>query len=389
MLSNRSALVITVVHDPRDSRIWFRQISALLERGWQVTYAAAFSPEVEVSAQHLGAEARGRLRRVTLPRAHDRSRLRALLAARELLSRERDRHDVVLIHDPELLAATVGLRLPHLVWDVHEDTVASLRNKPWLPGPVHGATARLVRSVERWAEEHFTLLLAETAYQERFSRSHAVVPNAVIVPDGLVPAGRDRVVYLGSLTPARGSNQLPAIGRLLKERSGGAIRLEVIGPTHDDATRDLLLEAQANQDLVWTGFLPATEALEHVRGALAGLSLLRDSPNYRHSMPTKLLEYCAYGVPFITTPLPTAIELAERSGSGIVVPWDSPEAVVDAVVKLSQQPGLAQEMGRRGRDLAASEYDWAYWSQVFAEELEMVAARTSGSMESDRVGSSR
>ena len=37
-------------------------------------------------------------------------------------------HDVILLHDPELLAAVAGLRRrrgPVVVWDVHEDTAAA------------------------------------------------------------------------------------------------------------------------------------------------------------------------------------------------------------------------------------------------------------------------
>jgi hypothetical protein len=39
-----SALVITVVHNPEDSRIRQRQIDALLNAGWQVTYRPRFVP---------------------------------------------------------------------------------------------------------------------------------------------------------------------------------------------------------------------------------------------------------------------------------------------------------------------------------------------------------
>jgi hypothetical protein len=39
----RSVLVMTVVHNPSDSRIWFRQIDALLRSGWHVSYVAPFS----------------------------------------------------------------------------------------------------------------------------------------------------------------------------------------------------------------------------------------------------------------------------------------------------------------------------------------------------------
>lgn len=371
----RSALVVTVVHDPRDSRIWFRQINALLKRGWHVTYAAPFSSDRPLATTAMDPEAAGRLRLVKLPRAHGRARLRAAIGAHTLLRRERGHHDVVLIHDPELLGAAVGLRVPNLVWDVHEDTVASLSQKDWLPAPLRAPAALAVRMTERWAEKRFNLILAEPSYQRRFRHPHVVVPNAVIVPEDVPPSGQNRVVYLGSLTPARGSDQLPTIGRLLKDRTGGEIGLEVIGPTYDDDTANLMLEAHASQHLTWRGFLPADQALNQVRGALAGLSLLSDTPNFRHSMPTKVLEYCAYGVPVITTPLPTAAQLVERSGSGIVVPWHDPEAVVEAAIRLARDQREAREMGKRGHRIATNEYDWANWSEVFTDALESVAGR--------------
>lgn len=372
---SRSILVVTVVHDPRDSRIWFREIDTLLERGWRVTYAAPFAPDRAVPTAGMDPDTADRIRLVRLPRARGRARLRAAIGARELLRRERSKHDVVLIHDPELLGAAIGLRMPHLVWDVHEDTAASLDHKDWLPAALRRPAAVMVHMAERWAEERFSLILAEASYQGRFRHPHVVVPNAVIVPETVTPSEQDRVVYLGSLTPARGSDQLPTIGRLLRHRTGGGISLEVIGPTYDNATADLMLDAHAKQDLTWHGFLPADQALERVRGALAGLSLLSDTPNFHDSMPTKVLEYCAYGVPVITTPLPAAAKLVERSGSGVVVPWKNPEAVVEAVIRLSQQRYTARQMGQRGHRLAASEYDWANWSEVFADALESVAGR--------------
>ena len=39
-----SALVVTVVHNPEDSRIRRRQLAALIAAGWDVTYVAPFQP---------------------------------------------------------------------------------------------------------------------------------------------------------------------------------------------------------------------------------------------------------------------------------------------------------------------------------------------------------
>ena len=50
MTDHLRALVVTVVHHPEDARIRHRQIAALLEAGWHVTYAAPFSGYPAASA---------------------------------------------------------------------------------------------------------------------------------------------------------------------------------------------------------------------------------------------------------------------------------------------------------------------------------------------------
>jgi hypothetical protein len=118
--SSRSVLIMTVVHNPFDSRIWFRQINALLSSGWKVTYAAPFSGYDQcppVADERLP----GSLTCLDIPRAAGRRRSRADRAARDVLKRLAPQHDLVLVHDPELLVSAAGLRLRNLVWDVHED----------------------------------------------------------------------------------------------------------------------------------------------------------------------------------------------------------------------------------------------------------------------------
>ncbi len=363
-----SVLVVTVVHHPADARVYHREITALLAAGWRVTYAAPFT------GHHRAQPTPGaRLRTLDLPRAHGRHRTAALRAARALLAREGERHAVVLLHDPELLVAAAGLGLRNLVWDVHEDTAASLGAKTWLPpgGRLLGRVA--VRGVEQWADRRMPLLLAEYAYQDRFDHPHDVVPNATWVPVHVDGPGTDRVVYLGTVTMARGAALLGEVGRLLRRRAGDAVRLEVVGPTADRASATLLGRARERGDLSWDGFVENTEALPRLRGALAGLSLLHDLPNYRHSMPTKVLEYMAYGVPVVTTPLPVPAEVVRSAGCGVVVPFGDPEAVVDEVLALRADPARAARMGAAGHDRVLACYDWRTLSRDFVATMERFA----------------
>lgn len=374
-MTARSVLVVTVVHHPADARIRHRQIQALLDAGWQVTYAAPYTDYGLV----LPIGVRG-LTPVDLPRSSGRRRLGALRAARGLLRDRAAGHDVVLLHDPELVLATVGLDLPPVVWDVHEDTAAALEVRPWLPGPLRRPAASAVRALERWAERRMPLLLADHHYAGRFAQAHPVVPNTTYVPrDPRPPAtpdreGRLRVVYLGSVTMERGVDEMIAVARRLREESGGRVRVEVIGPAHGEAA-PLLARADRDGDLAWSGFVPNDEAVQRLSGALAGLSLLHDEANFRPSMPTKVVEYMAHAVPVVTTPLPVPAELVQDSGGGVVVPFHDVEQTVRQVMAWADDPASAVETGRRGHAAAQQAFDWITHAPGFVAALEAAARR--------------
>jgi glycosyltransferase involved in cell wall biosynthesis len=356
-------LVCTIVHHPADARIYHRQIRALLEAGHQVTYIAPAGSE-NFYPERSGPQ----LQVIPVPRAVGRRRLGALLAARKQLARRAAGADLLLIHDPELLLALPARRKrPPTVWDVHEDTAAALSTKPWLPRPLRPAAALAVRTAERSAERRVHLILAEQGYVSRFSRPHPVVLNTTYVPEAPAPPGDDRrVVYLGHLSPDRGVGEMIELARLLRPHG---ITVELIGPA-DARARARIEPAQAEGLLRWPGFVPNDQAMQMVDGALAGLSLLQDEPNFRHSMPTKVVEYMARGVPVVTTPLPAAAELVARHECGYVVPFGDPRAAADAVLELAADSSLRTKMGRRGHEAAHRSLGWPADARAFVAQLE-------------------
>jgi len=369
-----SALVITVVHNPEDSRIRQRQIDALINAGWQVTYAAPFRAfGLDLTAgRHTGPD-RGGVRCIDLPRSSGRRRFQAWRAARTILQALAQEHDVVVVHDPELLLAAAGLGIRNLIWDVHEDPAAALAVKAWMPAALRRPVAAGWRRVESLVEKRHFLLLAEHAYQQRFRRSHPVVPNSVPVPSAIAPPGVDRVSYLGSVTISRGCDTMIEVGRELRRRTNGAVTLEVIGETADPEARHSLQSAAAAGDLSWSGFVPSEVALARVSGSLAGLCLLRNLPNYRVSLPTKIVEYCALGVPVIATPLPLVADLVRSEKVGLEVPWDDPSSVVDAILSLRADPLLRRQMGSNGHRVALRDHDWNRLSGDFVRNMETTA----------------
>lgn len=365
------ALVATVVHHPEDARILHRQVRALLDAGHTVTYMAPF--------RECGVTPWRSLHSIDVPRAAGRERLRALRAARAALTEHAPRADLLLFHDPELLLALPSRR-PVTVWDVHEDTAAALLTKPWVPRPLRRPLGTVVRSFERRAERRMRLLLAEEGYRSRFRRPHPVVPNTTDVP--AVPArvpGGDRAVYLGHVSVARGAREMVGLGRILRRHG---VRLEIIGGADPDV-RPLLREAQQEGALTWYGFVPNDRALRMCAGAAAGLSLLHDTPNYRHSMPTKIVEYMAHGIPVVSSPSPVAQALvAERpeGPAGLVVPFGDVRAAADAVLRLSGDEELRTRMGSTGHAIAQASFHWPVQARLFVKQLEEWVAESSGAV---------
>jgi glycosyltransferase involved in cell wall biosynthesis len=416
-------VVCTVVHHPADARVFYREIQALLAAGHDVTYIAPHGEQAAPVPEHhdqpersraargpapvtAGAAGRraadaarpaqpprrpdapgaaesagtlpgtpgtggGTLRTVTIPRAAGRRRLGALRAAKAAMAAHTAGADLLLVHDPELLLVLPPRRRrPPTVWDVHEDTAAALTTKAWLPAWLRPVAAAGVISAERLAERRLHLILAEHGYNDRFAAAHPVVPNTAYVPEAAAPpSGPRRVVYVGHLSPDRGSAEMTELGRLLRPHG---IAVELIGPA--DAAAKAHIEA-AGDAVTWHGFVPNDGALRLAEGALAGLSLLRDEANFRHSMPTKVAEYMARGVPVVTTPLPLAVELVEAADGGFVVPFNDPRAAADAVLKLDADPDLRAKMGLRAHEYALRHLAWPPHAAEFVAQLEAWAAK--------------
>jgi glycosyltransferase involved in cell wall biosynthesis len=364
--------VVTTVHTPLDARIHQRQIRTMRAAGWSVTLAAPWSGYGVDPAEAVAG-----VRTIDLPRAAGRRRLGALRAARRLLAVEGPRHDLVLLHDPELLLALPGLRrrLPPVVHDVHEDTATSLIDRPWVPGPLRPVAAAVARASERWAEDRLHLLLAERSYQARFRRPHPFVPNVPPPPASEPPPpGSDRVVYVGRIAVSRGARELLDVAARLR----GELRFELIGSVDADV-RPALEAAVAAGEVSWDGYVPNDRALPRVEGALAGLSLVHPQPNHAGSLQTKVLEYLSRRVPVVSTDLPVTGAFVREHDVGCTVPVTIRGADVDAVVAALRHLAADEPDRRakadRGYALVRDELNWDVAGERFLAELTRIAGR--------------
>ena len=352
-------LVCTVVHHSTDARIFRSEIGALLDAGIAVTAIAPWPADVESTPDY---------RKFPIPRAVGRKRIAALRAARARIRELASDHDVMIVHDPELLVVLPWSDLrrsrTRVVWDVHEDLAAALAMKSYLPRILRTLLVPMVRLLERWVEDRAALLLAESAYQQRFRRQHPVVLNLPLVPQQQPSAQRKRqAIYVGSITRARGLDLMLAMAPWLQQ-AGVELRLIGEAPDADDAAR-----ISACPNVVWNGAVPNADAMQEVEASMVGLALLADQPNYRHSMPTKILEYMSSGTPVVATPLPLS-QLVIGSDGVLLPSFD-----VAAQVAASEVIRLCDDVDRRERLATAayrrvqSDFNWHAAKHDFVDAI--------------------
>ena len=348
--------VVTCAHHGSDARIAHRQIATLIAAGHQVTLISPSpSPFIDPDLTHL-----------VIRRAVGRRRLGSWREVRRFLRSLSA--DVLIVHDPELTWVVPSSCAHALVWDVHEDFVSVIADRPYIPRVTRPLAKFLVRVVVVLAKRRFSIMVAETSYLTVFPGAE-VVPNSTIVPEECAPPSRiDCVVYVGRISTSRGLHEMIELGRLGR----GLYRVELTGAV--DANDEAALHAGVRDgDVVWHGYKPNDEALRQVEGALVGLSLLRRQPNFEHSLPTKIIEYGSRGVPVIASRLDRTVELVGEIGGFIVDVGDIASAH-ELIVSLQNDTQLREQVGINVHTAVFDRYNWKVDGARFVAFIERLVA---------------
>lgn len=330
-------LVVTTVHAADDTRIREKLLRSLAGQA-HISYATRSPAPQDRTGIAEWLELRGgRIRR-------------NLTAARLLMGR---RHDAAVVHDPELLPAAIvagGLARRTVVVDVHEHVPAQLRTKEWLPRALRRPIAWVAGALLRLAERTCRITLAEPGYQSLFRHRHPVFANYPDrLPDPSEPNGS--IVYVGDVTAARGLTDLIDATATLDPIP----RVEVVGRV-DPA---LAAQLAGAPNLVVHGRLPHGDAMTVARRATVGVSPLHDLPNYRYSLPTKVVEYLGIGIAVVASDLPGTRETIGGLPGVILYPAGDIVGLRDALQVALSDPSYRDAASANAAEVR-SRYRWPH-----------------------------
>jgi glycosyltransferase involved in cell wall biosynthesis len=271
------------------------------------------------------------------------------------------RPDVVHFHDPELIPFALMLKRQGcaVIYDVHEDVPADIYSKTWIPSMLRPIVARGAEMVERTTAHCFDAIVAATpTIADRFRRYDvrvSVVRNSVRLDEFVEPTSETKrhrqAVYIGRTSFDRG------LAEMVKACAAVQLPLVLAGGIGAEEAGWL---KKISSDVQYMGKLGRSEIADLLNSSLIGLSLLLPEPNYLHSLPTKLFEYMAAGLPVITSDLPRSKEIVEVAGCGFSVSLDNPKALTDKLSMLVSNPGRAIELGLAGRAAVSRDYNWEH-----------------------------
>jgi glycosyltransferase involved in cell wall biosynthesis len=367
--------LLTSVHSPFDTRIFYKQARSLARAGYDVRLICPHDREEEVE----------RVKLVPLPRPKGRLKRLLLSPWRVLKLALAQRASIYHFHDPELLPVGVLLRLlgKKVIYDIHEDVAKQILNKEWLPA------RRLISSAYRLLElltcRLFPLVLAEASYARLYPQGVRKVivqnfPETGIFPsprkqeerefkgegecagDGERKRKRERFTacYLGGVSALRGMERTLEALALLKEK-GQLIDFLCIGPASKKYAAHLerrIEELGLTQQVELRGRMEAPRAYTLLQECHVGLAVLQPNPNYFASFPTKMFEYMGLGLPVIVSNFPLWQNVVDQAGCGFTVDPLAAADLAKALATLAADPQQAKEMGEHGRRAIAEEYNW-------------------------------
>jgi glycosyltransferase involved in cell wall biosynthesis len=258
------------------------------------------------------------------------------------------------------------LRGSRLVYDAHElwpDQDGDQGWRPWLIACewlfVHLADARVTVS---------------PGCAEAIARRYRVAAPVVVrnVPDRVLETAEPRqeealAVYVGLLAPSRGLEQ--AVRALPAARG---LRLRLIGPDAESFSAQIAREAEhagVAERVEILPPVPPAQVIDAIAGARLGLVLIQPtSLSHRLSLPNKLFEYVAAGVPVLASDLPVIGPLVRQEGLGEVVAPDDIDGIAGAMRRLADADPSA-DFRPRLREFAKRS-TWAHEKHLLAEVYE-------------------
>lgn len=344
---------ITSVHADNDVRIVLKEVSSL-SKYYETTLLANQSTTMKHKGymmRNLDLKYSSRIKRILF------SKKKVLSKALEVDA------DIYHFHDPELLG--VGNELikqnKKVIYDIHEDTSEQILSKYYIPKFLRKTVSRIYSSYEIRSVKNYTAIITATPFLkgkfEKYNTNIVDVNNYPLLHEfvDIIPINvqTPRITYIGGLTEERGIFQMIELANHFSN-----IKFCFCGVFSNPKDKDKAEEMIKYDNIEFKGFVSRLEIKKTLESSTIGLVLLEKNERYKDSLPIKMFEYMAAGLPVIATDFNLWDSILKEARAGITVNPNNLEEMVKAISNLISDTDYAVTLGKNGRKYVFEKYNW-------------------------------
>ncbi len=275
--------------------------------------------------------------------------------------------DLIHCHDPELIFLGLICKISgiRVIYDVHEDLPVQIMSKSWLPRLLRYPISKLSIIIEYIAGYWFDAILTATPIiAERFPISKTeVIHNYPIISEFSDKCkesnNKDKsFIYVGGLTKERGIEEILLAAESINSKQSTKINVILAGRFSNELFKKNMEKYINSAFVFYKGWLSREDIVSSLNNSIAGLVVLHPIQNYIESLPTKMFEYMAAGIPIIASNFPIMKEIVESERCGLVVNPLSSQDLEKAILWIMNNPIESKIMGENGRQAIFQKYNW-------------------------------
>jgi glycosyltransferase involved in cell wall biosynthesis len=345
---------LTSAHPDGDVRIFHKECVSLAKAGYNVSLVLPNSSNrLEKGVQIISFESKYSSRKERMTKT-----------VKEVLSHAiKVDADIYHLHDPELLKIVKRLkkRGKKVIYDAHEDLPRQILSKHWIPKPMRKIMSSFSEFYENKVAKKCDGIIAATPFiRDRFlaiNKNTIDVNNYPILDELRMDFDynlktENSICYVGGITNTRGIKE---VVKCLEETD---CKLLLAGNFLEDNLKNQLMLYPGWKQVHEQGYLDRSGVKEIYKKSKLGLVTLHPTINYLDSLPVKMFEYMAAGIPVLASNFPLWKSIIEKYNCGKCVDPLNPDEISKAINSILADSKLAKEMGENGRRLVTERFNW-------------------------------
>jgi len=344
---------LTSVHKEGDSRIFHKECKSLVKAGIDVNLVVTGAVDKQVDGVKIfGIEEVEGNRLIRMTKTVNKVFEKALEV----------NADIYHLHDPELLLIAGKLKRngKKVIYDSHEDLPRQILEKRYIPSFARKLISIFIEILENKKVAKIDGVITATEnINNRFlkiNKNSVNISNYPIIEEFDFYDNWDEkenaVCYIGGIFETRG------ILELLKSIENTDIKIHLAGIYSPKNLREKLVKLEGWKNVIEWGFVGREKINEILKLSKAGIVTLHPTESYKVSLPIKMFEYMASGIPVIASDFPLWKSIIIDAKSGVCVNPADINAIKNAIVELLHNDEKSKEMGKNGRKAVEEKYSW-------------------------------